>query len=40
MNRVIPDAWLRVIKGAGHMANVERPEEWNRAVLAFLDAMR
>ncbi|MDP3768367.1 MAG: alpha/beta fold hydrolase [Dehalococcoidia bacterium] len=40
MNRRIPDAWLKVIKGAGHMANVEKPEEWNRAVLAFLAAVR
>ena len=40
MNRLIPDAWLKVVKGAGHMANVEKPEEWNRAVLAFLGAVR
>jgi pimeloyl-ACP methyl ester carboxylesterase len=40
MNRQIPDAWLKVIKGAGHLANVEKPEEFNRAVLAFLDAAR
>jgi pimeloyl-ACP methyl ester carboxylesterase len=40
MNRRIPDAWLKVIKGAGHLANVEKPEEFNRAVLAFLDAAR
>jgi len=39
MNRRIPDAWLKVIKGAGHMANVEKPEEWNRAVLGFLDSL-
>jgi pimeloyl-ACP methyl ester carboxylesterase len=38
MNRHIPDAWLKVIKGAGHMANVEKPEEFNRAVRTFLRA--
>lgn len=38
INRRIPDAWLKIIKGAGHMANVEKPEEFNRAVSAFLRA--
>lgn len=40
MNRHIPEAWLRVIKGAGHMANVEKTDEFNRAVLTFLGAAR
>jgi pimeloyl-ACP methyl ester carboxylesterase len=25
-----------VIRGAGHMVNMERPAEFNRALLAFL----
>ena len=37
INRRIPDAWLKIIKSAGHMANVEKPEEFNRAVRTFLD---
>ncbi|PZC46347.1 MAG: 3-oxoadipate enol-lactonase [Chloroflexi bacterium] len=36
MNRHIPNCSLKVIKGAGHMCNVEKPEEFNRAILGFL----
>jgi 3-oxoadipate enol-lactonase len=32
----IPGARLRVIEGAGHLSNVERPDEFNRLVLEFL----
>jgi len=32
----IPDARLTVIKGAGHLSNIEQPEAFNEAVLAFL----
>jgi pimeloyl-ACP methyl ester carboxylesterase len=38
-NRNIPDAWLKIIKGAGHMVHVEKPREFNRAVTAFLRTM-
>jgi len=38
INRRIPDASLKIIKSAGHMANVEKPEEFNRAVRTFLRA--
>lgn len=30
--RAIPDAHLVVIPGAGHVSNLERPEEFNDAV--------
>lgn len=40
MNRSMPDAWLRIIKGAGHVANVEQPGEFNRAVLSFIGSVR
>ena len=40
MNRRIPDAWLKVIKGAGHLVNVEQPEAFNRAVLDFIEMTR
>jgi 3-oxoadipate enol-lactonase len=33
---LIPGAELTVIEGAPHGANVERPEEFNRAVLDFI----
>lgn len=33
----LPDAELQVIPGAGHMANLEQPELFNAALLAFLD---
>jgi pimeloyl-ACP methyl ester carboxylesterase len=32
----IPGSTVRVIHGAGHMVNMERPEEFNRAVVDFL----
>jgi 3-oxoadipate enol-lactonase len=32
----IPGARLTVIKGAGHLSNIEQPEVFNAAVLAFL----
>ncbi|MFJ5546370.1 alpha/beta fold hydrolase [Streptomyces sp. NPDC093225] len=34
----IPDAELVVIPGAGHVSNLERPEEFNRAVRGFCHA--
>jgi len=36
MARRIPGARLTVIEGAGHLSNLEQPETFNRAVLAFL----
>jgi 3-oxoadipate enol-lactonase len=36
----IPGAQLTVIKGAGHLSNIEQPEAFNAAVLAFLLAHR
>jgi 3-oxoadipate enol-lactonase len=36
----IPGARLTVIKGAGHLSNIEQPEAFNAAVLAFLLAHR
>ena len=32
----IPGASLTLIEGAGHLSNIEQPEKFNRAVLAFL----
>jgi 3-oxoadipate enol-lactonase len=32
----IPDATLAVIEGAGHLPNLERPEEFNEALSRFL----
>ncbi len=32
-----PGARKIVFEGAGHMVNMERPEEFNRAVLEFLE---
>jgi 3-oxoadipate enol-lactonase len=39
MNRGIPDAWLKVIKGAGHLVNVEQPEAFNQPVLDFINTI-
>jgi pimeloyl-ACP methyl ester carboxylesterase len=38
MNRHIPDCWLKLVKGAGHLVNVEQPATFNRAVMAFIAA--
>jgi pimeloyl-ACP methyl ester carboxylesterase len=35
----IPDARLAVIEGAGHAANLDRPEPFNRALRTFLDEL-
>jgi pimeloyl-ACP methyl ester carboxylesterase len=32
----IPGAELAIIKGAGHLSNLEQPEQFNKAVLDFL----
>jgi 3-oxoadipate enol-lactonase len=36
MHRRIGGSRLEVIEGAGHVSNVERPEEFNRVLLKFL----
>ena len=36
MARRIPGARLTLIRGAGHLSNIEQPEAFNREVLAFL----
>jgi pimeloyl-ACP methyl ester carboxylesterase len=38
--RLIPNARLHVVKGAGHVYSVDAPGDAARAVLAFLDAQR
>jgi len=39
MARKIPGARLEVIAGAGHSANLDQPEAFNRVVRDFLDAL-
>jgi pimeloyl-ACP methyl ester carboxylesterase len=39
MAKKIPGARLEVIRGAGHMSNVDQPEAFNRVVLDFLDSL-
>ena len=36
----IPGAKKVVIEGAGHAANIDRPEAFNAAILAFLDGLK
>jgi pimeloyl-ACP methyl ester carboxylesterase len=36
----LPDATLRIIRGAGHMVNLEKPEMLNQAVLEFLERLK
>lgn len=35
----LPDAKLVIVSGAGHMANLEQPEQFNQALLCFLDSL-
>lgn len=39
MARKIPGARLEIIRGAGHMSNVDQPEAFNRVVRDFLDGL-
>jgi pimeloyl-ACP methyl ester carboxylesterase len=36
LDMAIPETKLVIINGAGHMVNLEKPEEFNRAVMKFL----
>jgi pimeloyl-ACP methyl ester carboxylesterase len=36
MRRLIPGAQMLIIEDAGHVSNIERPSEFNRAVAEFL----
>lgn len=40
MHRQLPDSTLTVIEGAAHMPNLERPDEFNAALRAFLSRVR
>lgn len=37
--RALPDSWLVKIPRAGHLANLEAPEQFNAAVAAFLESL-
>jgi pimeloyl-ACP methyl ester carboxylesterase len=39
MAKKIPGARLEIIRGAGHVSNVDRPEAFNRVVSDFLDGL-
>jgi len=39
LHREIRGSHLAVIEGAGHVSNLERPEQFNRALANFLDAL-
>jgi 3-oxoadipate enol-lactonase len=36
----IRGARLQVIEGAGHLSNIERPHEFNKALIAFLESLK
>ena len=40
MRREIRGSRLQVIEGASHLSNVERPDEFNRALKTFLDELQ
>jgi pimeloyl-ACP methyl ester carboxylesterase len=35
-----PNADKVIVEGAAHMVNMERPEEFNRLVMEFLEGLR
>jgi pimeloyl-ACP methyl ester carboxylesterase len=37
IHRLIPHSQLAIISGAGHMVNLEKPDEFNQAVINFLE---
>jgi len=37
MHREIGGSRLKIIEGAGHVSNLERPEEFNAALVKFLN---
>ena len=39
MAKKIPGARLETIAGAGHSANLDQPEAFNRVLPTFLDAL-
>ncbi len=39
MEQQLPDCKLVIIEDAGHMPNLEQPDEFNKAVLDFLDSI-
>lgn len=39
MHKAIADSWLIVIEGAAHLSNVDRPEQFNDAVIAHFDRL-
>lgn len=39
LSRAIPKSRLHIIKGSGHVPNIEQTEEWNRVVMDFLDGV-
>ena len=39
MAAALPDDRLEIIRGAGHLAPMERPDVVNQAILSFLDAL-
>lgn len=40
MHELAKDSRLIVIKGAGHLSNIEKPEQWNQAVIDMFDSSK
>jgi pimeloyl-ACP methyl ester carboxylesterase len=39
LDKGLPNSHLRVIPGAGHLANLEQPEQFNRILIDFLNSL-
>lgn len=40
LQEIIPDSRLRIIQGAGHLSNLERPDQFNAILTEFLESLK
>ncbi|MEJ7930446.1 hypothetical protein WG922_10700 [Ramlibacter sp. AN1015] len=38
--RAIPGARLAIVEGAGHLINLEKPDDFNRVLMNFLQTVK
>jgi 3-oxoadipate enol-lactonase len=39
LNKDIPKSTLKIMRGTGHLPNIEKPQEFNNILQAFLDTL-
>lgn len=40
LQEIIPNSRLSIIQGAGHLANLERPDQFNAVLIEFLESLQ